>query len=887
ADDATTVEAAGAPTTEPAEPGTPVQQGAVSASDGEETPARSRSRRGSRSRAGAAQTPEQDTQPESGTEAVPGALDVLAELGGPRSAPATSDEEEAPRRPATALLFQAPDPTSRPRRRRAQAPAGPPRAPEEDGEQTADGTESVAAQDDVLPTAVPAPEPDADELDEDETEDGEGTDERTEDERTEEEREAGRRRRRRRGGRGRRSRPTDRDGGPDGGTDGEADDDEGDDEVDADVRPAGGRQRVARRQDSDDERGVSDGPEDEDRDEPEEETSGTSRRRRRRRRSGRGDGAGEAAEPEQRTSRRARPVSDEVTALKGSTRLEAKRQRRREGRDAGRRRTVITEAEFLARREAVERAMVVREHDGRVQIAVLEDGVLVEHFVSRTGQGSRGSATTVGNVYLGRVQNVLPSMEAAFVDVGKGRNAVLYAGEVNWDAAGMEGQPRRIEQALKSGDSVLVQVTKDPIGHKGARLTSQVTLAGRYLVYVPGGAMTGISRKLPDTERARLKRLLKEIVPDDAGVIVRTAAEGASDEELRRDVQRLQEQWAAIEKKAKTASAPALLQGEPDMAIRVVRDIFNDDFRSLVVQGDDVHSMIEEYVSAMAPDLADRVSKYTGTGDVFAEHRVDEQLAKGMDRKVWLPSGGSLVIDRTEAMTVIDVNTGKFTGAGGTLEETVTRNNLEAAEEIVRQLRLRDIGGIIVIDFIDMVLESNRDLVLRRLVECLGRDRTKHQVAEVTSLGLVQMTRKRVGQGLVESFSETCEHCNGRGFVVHSAPVERSGGAEPAPEPQGDAKRSRRKKGGVGTSGGGSAAPAVTVPVLPEAREAVKATLATIAAAAAHAHEHEHPHEQASAVVLPELEQLARAVGSRDGSAPSGPDASASAGTDGSGGDAP
>jgi ribonuclease E len=474
----------------------------------------------------------------------------------------------------------------------------------------------------------------------------------------------------------------------------------------------------------------------------------------------------------------------------------------------------------------------------------------------------------VGNVYLGRVQNVLPSMEAAFVDVGKGRNAVLYAGEVNWDAAGMEGQPRRIEQALKSGDSVLVQVTKDPIGHKGARLTSQVTLAGRYLVYVPGGAMTGISRKLPDTERARLKKLLKEIVPDDAGVIVRTAAEGASDEELRRDVQRLQEQWAAIEKKSRTASAPALLQGEPDLAIRVVRDIFNDDFRSLVVQGDDVHRMIEEYVSAMAPDLADRVSKYTGTGDVFAEHRVDEQLAKGMDRKVWLPSGGSLVIDRTEAMTVIDVNTGKFTGAGGTLEETVTRNNLEAAEEIVRQLRLRDIGGIIVIDFIDMVLESNRDLVLRRLVECLGRDRTKHQVAEVTSLGLVQMTRKRVGQGLVESFSETCEHCHGRGFVVHSAPVERAdGGAESGPEPQGESKRSRRKKNGSGAAGGGGSAatPTVTVPVLPEAREAVKATLATIAAAAAHAHEHEHPHEQASAVVLPELEQLARAVGGRDG----------------------
>ncbi|HQY34651.1 MAG TPA: Rne/Rng family ribonuclease, partial [Actinotalea sp.] len=443
---------------------------------------------------------------------------------------------------------------------------------------------------------------------------------------------------------------------------------------------------------------------------------------------------------------------------------------------------------------------------------------------------------------------VLPSMEAAFVDVGKGRNAVLYAGEVNWDAAGLEGQPRRIEQALKSGDPVLVQVTKDPIGHKGARLTSQITLAGRYLVYVPAGGMTGISRKLPENERARLKKILKEVVPDAAGVIVRTAAEGASEEELRRDVQRLQDQWAAIEKKAKGATAPALLQGEPDLAIRVVRDIFNDDFTSLVVQGDAAWDQIHEYVDAMAPDLADRVSRYVGTGDIFAEHRIDEQLAKGMDRKVWLPSGGSLVIDRTEAMTVVDVNTGKFTGTGGTLEETVTRNNLEAAEEIVRQLRLRDIGGIIVIDFIDMVLESNRDLVLRRLVECLGRDRTKHQVAEVTSLGLVQMTRKRVGQGLVEAFSETCVHCNGRGFLVHAEPVEaRTGGesVDEAPEvgqPHGEPKRSRRKKPATG------AASAVTVPVLPEAREAVKATLATIAAAAAHAHEHDHDHD----VVVPE-----------------------------------
>nr|WP_297427641.1 Rne/Rng family ribonuclease [uncultured Actinotalea sp.] len=809
---------------------------------------KARSRRGGRTRGASAAEP---------TPAQDGGLDVLAELGGaePDADAGTARGDEPARPAATALLFQAPEPTARPRRRRAQAPAGPPRPdetveqPDEEEPTGAEEETTGAGYEDAVAEATggdagaedgPEREPGADE----DADDGD-----------EDEREAGRRRRRRRGGRGRRSRAGDRADGDEGegAEDEKAQDEKAQDEKTQDAEDAAVSSAAGARGDSED--GA--------REESDEDGAGSSRRRRRRRRSGRGEGAGET-EAEPRSARRSRVASDEVTALKGSTRLEAKRQRRREGRDAGRRRSVITEAEFLARREAVDRAMVVREHDGRVQIAVLEDGVLVEHFVSRTGQGSRSSATTVGNVYLGRVQNVLPSMEAAFVDVGKGRNAVLYAGEVNWDAAGLEGQPRRIEQALKSGDSVLVQVTKDPIGHKGARLTSQITLAGRYLVYVPGGAMTGISRKLPDTERARLKKLLKEIVPDDAGVIVRTAAEGASDEELRRDVQRLQDQWAAIEKKAKSASAPALLQGEPDLAIRVVRDIFNDDFRSLVVQGDDVHRMIEEYVSAMAPDLADRVSKYAGTGDVFADHRVDEQLAKGMDRKVWLPSGGSLVIDRTEAMTVVDVNTGKFTGAGGTLEETVTRNNLEAAEEIVRQLRLRDIGGIIVIDFIDMVLESNRDLVLRRLVECLGRDRTKHQVAEVTSLGLVQMTRKRVGQGLVESFSETCEHCHGRGFVVHDAPVERSGGAEAAPqEPAGESKRSRRKKGGATSA---PSAPTVTVPVLPEAREAVKATLATIAAAAAHAHEHEHPHEQASAVVLPELEQLARAVGGGEAS---------------------
>ena len=557
-------------------------------------------------------------------------------------------------------------------------------------------------------------------------------------------------------------------------------------------------------------------------------------------------------------------LRDEVMALKGSTRLEAKRQRRREGRAAGRRRPIVTEAEFLARRESVERQMIVRESDGLNQIAVLEDGLLVEHYVSRHTQTSM-----VGNVYVGRIQNVLPSMEAAFVDLGKGRNAVLYAGEVNWDAAGLEGRPRRIEDALSSGDTVLVQVTKDPIGHKGARLTSQITLAGRYLVLVPGGTMTGISRKLPDTERSRLKKILKRIVPDSAGVIVRTAAEGATQEQLTADVERLVAQWEAIDKKASSVmkgsgKAPVLLKGEPELAVRVIRDVFNEDFRKLVVSGDNTWSTISQYIDEVSPDLSERLEHWVGPEDVFTAHRVDEQLAKGFDRKVWLPSGGTLVIDRTEAMTVIDVNTGRFTGAGGTLEETVTRNNLEAAEEIVRQLRLRDIGGMVVIDFVDMVLESNRDLVLRRLVECLGRDRTRHQVTEVTSLGLVQMTRKRVGQGLVEAFSTTCEHCKGRGFIVHDEPVEnqkvdmsasasrgagRSRGRKNREEQTAigggkkgakkDAQETRGPKAAKGGSKGSGRRDVLGSPESgadDEARAAVRGALAQIAAAAEQAH---------------------------------------------------
>ncbi|CAN2186586.1 CafA Ribonucleases G and E [Candidatus Nanopelagicaceae bacterium] len=448
--------------------------------------------------------------------------------------------------------------------------------------------------------------------------------------------------------------------------------------------------------------------------------------------------------------------------------------------------TIITDGEFLARRENVDREMLVRQIADRTQIAVIEDGVMVEHYVNRNS-----NVSYVGNVYLGRVQNVLPSMEAAFVDIGKGRNAVLYAGEVNWDAAGIsESQPRKIETVLKTGQPVLVQVTKDPIGQKGARLTSQISLPGRYVVYVPGGGMSGISKRLPEEERARLKSILKNLIPEEAGVIVRTAAEGVSEEDLTNDVARLKAQWEDIYAKSQNPNfhAPAALYQEPDLAVRVIRDIFNEDFRKLTVQGSTAWDEVTNYLGFIAPELTQKIEKYTGSGDLFADFRVEEQLAKAFDRKVYLPSGGSLVIDRTEAMVVIDVNTGKFIGKGGNLEETVTKNNLEAAEEIARQLRLRDLGGIVVIDFIDMILESNREAVLRRLVECLGRDRTKHQVAEVTSLGLVQMTRKRVGQGLIEAFSTTCDSCSGRGIHIHMEPVKMK-----APMPQLDTPSSQHE----------------------------------------------------------------------------------------------
>ena len=552
-----------------------------------------------------------------------------------------------------------------------------------------------------------------------------------------------------------------------------------------------------------------------------EPAEGGSRRRRRRRRRGEDSGDSEDDSVEvvvrvREPRRRGGSANDEVTGIEGSTRMEAKKQRRREGRAAGRRRTpILSESEFLARREAVDRVMLIRQTEEYSQIGVLEDGILVEHYVDRP------SATSmIGNIYLGRVQNVLPSMEAAFIDIGRGRNAVLYAGEVDWASFGVTGQDKKVEKVFKSGQSVLVQVTKDPVGAKGARLTSHISIPGRYIVYSPGGQLSGISRKLPEPERKRLKGILDELIGPDASVIVRTAAEGASEDELVRDVNRLKAQWEIIEKKT-GGSAPSLLYGEPDLTVRIVRDLFTEDFRALIVDGnggsEDAWDTVQAYVSHVAPHLAERLQRWDreASGDIFNAHRVHEQVAKALERKVFLPSGGSLIIDRTEAMTVIDVNTGRFTGTSGNLEATVTSNNLEAAEEIVRQLRLRDIGGIIVVDFIDMVLPSNRELLLRRLVECLGRDRTRHQVAEVTSLGLVQMTRKKIGTGLAEAFTVPCETCKGRGYHTHDVPV-----ATQSPADGGEREGNRRGRGG--SRGGRNRKPGVA----PELAAVVAATLA-------------------------------------------------------------
>ena len=501
-------------------------------------------------------------------------------------------------------------------------------------------------------------------------------------------------------------------------------------------RRRGGRGRRKPQGDaSDSQEGSSDESEDSGENSEEGAEGTTHRRRRRRRATGEDVTPGEVIdedgvvtvvkvrEAREKTERPARDRTERGTRNRRDR--DRGRNESREYREPYRRRgTIITDGEFLARRENVDREMVVRQIGDRIQIAVIEDNVMVEHYVNRNA-----NVSYVGNVYLGRVQNVLPSMEAAFVDIGKGRNAVLYAGEVNWDAAGIsESEPRKIEMVLKTGQPVLVQVTKDPIGQKGARLTSQISLPGRYVVYVPGGGMSGISKRLPESERTRLKAILKNLIPDTAGVIVRTAAEGVSEVELTADVERLKAQWEDIFQKSENPNfhAPALLLSEPDLAVRVIRDIFNEDFRKLIIQGNEAWDEITSYLGSIAPELVTKIEKYAGSGDLFADYRVEEQLAKAFDRKVYLPSGGSLVIDRTEAMIVIDVNTGKFIGKGGNLEETVTKNNLEA-----------------------------------------------------TSLGLVQMTRKRVGQGLIEAFSTTCDACNGRGIHIHMDPVKMK-----APMPQ-------------------------------------------------------------------------------------------------------
>jgi ribonuclease E len=532
---------------------------------------------------------------------------------------------------------------------------------------------------------------------------------------------------------------------------------------------------------SDDTAGADDTTEDAG-DDNTEDASVHRRRRRRRRGEDVDDEGSDDAEVvvKVREPHATRAKQSAITGIDGSTRLEAKKLRRREGRAASRRRApILGEAEFLARRESVERKMLIRQRPEYSQIAVVEDGILVEHYVDRAS-----AASLIGNIYLGKVQNVLPGMEAAFIDIGRGRNAVLYAGEVDWDSFGEKGQNRKIEDVFTAGQLAVVQVSKDPVGAKGARLTSHVSIPGRYVVYAPKGHISGVSRKLSEVERTRLKTILDTLVDTAASVVIRTAAEGATEEELIRDVNRLKAQWEVIDKKSGGKQVPQLLYAEPDLTMRIVRDVFTEDFTSLVVDGiggvEDSYETVEAYVQHVAPHLESRIVKWDRTtdGDLFGQYRIDEQIAKALDRKVHLPSGGSLVIDRTEAMTVIDVNTGKFTGAGGNLEATVTSNNLEAAEEIVRQLRLRDIGGIIIIDFIDMVLASNRELLLRRLVECLGRDRTRHQVSEVTSLGLVQLTRKKVGTGLAEAFTKVCETCDGQGHMRFDEPVENQAPAD-------------------------------------------------------------------------------------------------------------
>jgi ribonuclease E len=525
---------------------------------------------------------------------------------------------------------------------------------------------------------------------------------------------------------------------------------------------------------------------------PAEGEAATTAPRRRRRRGGRGRGASKPAEQgaeaaddkpadgegsskgRSRSSRGAKPKTAEAQKApatrtrssrpRASTKTDeadttapTRLRRQRQGRSTVRRRR---EAMPVVPR-VTDKLMVITEHGERDQIAVLEERELVQHYVTRIGARSM-----VGNVYLGRVQNVLPGMEAAFVDVGRGRNAVLYAGEVNWSPEDLEGAPPRIEHVLKNGQSVLVQVTKDPIGGKGARLTAQISLPGRFLVLAPNSDVSGISRRLPDAERRRLKAIFKDIKPSEHGLIVRTAAEGASKEALTADLERLLEEWKQIEKRSKKAKAPAVLYEEPELTVRVVRDLFTDEeYRELVTDSPRVFGLVTDYLREIAPDVLSKVRLHEGPLPAFEEFHIVEQIHKGLDRKVWLPSGGYLVIDRTEAMTVIDVNTGRSVGKSN-LEETVVNTNVEAASEVARQLRLRDIGGMIVIDFIDMLLEQNKKKVIDQMKESLAQDKSRSQVFDISPLGLLEVTRKRVSGGLLEAFSETCPTCEGRGVLI-------------------------------------------------------------------------------------------------------------------------
>ncbi len=427
---------------------------------------------------------------------------------------------------------------------------------------------------------------------------------------------------------------------------------------------------------------------------------------------------------------------------------------------SGERRKTRPHLEVVPPPNTARKQMLVRSSPHQTQIVVLEGPILVEHYVARSDQKS-----LVGNVYLGKVRNVLPGMEAAFVDFGEGKNGVLYAGDVNYDDAEIEGKTRRIEMVMKPGDTVLVQVVKDALGHKGARLTNQISLAGRYLVLAPNSDVRGISRRLPDEERRRLRSVIGEVRPKGMGVIVRTAAEGASKEDIQADIKRLLRIWEGIESNT-GSKAPALLHEEPPLVLRVIREHFTSDFRRLLVDDPKTHEQALAYLEGTEADLLDKVKLYEDELGLFERFHVEDQLRKALDRKVWLPSGGHVVIDRTEALTVIDVNTGRFVGRSN-LEETVLQNNLEAAEEIARQLRLRDIGGIIVIDFIDMEIAKNRAAVLQRLREHLAKDKTRTQVFDVSNLGLVEMTRKNVSAGLLESFSDVCPQCNGRGVVLY------------------------------------------------------------------------------------------------------------------------